>query len=238
MTSPTRIPAPPVRPRSRSLVRFVLLPTLAAFAMILLPFVARAEKADAAAPDAAAAEAPAPDAAAVVLSIQNALIDCMKSGPTTDVAARAERLRPVLDATHDLPYISRVVLGGLWSKLSDDDRKRFIDRFRELSVVSYAANFDSFGDHRFEILGVEQVKAGQELVRSVFHHGGEKTQFDYLLGLRDGRRRVINVVVDGVSDLALKRSEYADIVQAEGFEGLLKKIDAKIEDNLRGVKSR
>ena len=41
--------------------------------------------------------------------------------------------------------------------------------------------------------------------------------------------RIINIIANGVSDLALKRSEYTNILQREGFDALIAKINEKID---------
>ena len=42
--------------------------------------------------------------------------------------------------------------------------------------------------------------------------------------------RIINVVVDGISDLALKRSNYVNILNELGFDALIKELNQKISD--------
>jgi len=41
--------------------------------------------------------------------------------------------------------------------------------------------------------------------------------------------RIINIIANGVSDLALKRSEYTSILKKDGFDALIIKINEKIE---------
>jgi phospholipid transport system substrate-binding protein len=39
---------------------------------------------------------------------------------------------------------------------------------------------------------------------------------------------IVNVVAEGVSDLALKRSEYDGIIAAEGIDSLVAKLNGKV----------
>jgi len=39
----------------------------------------------------------------------------------------------------------------------------------------------------------------------------------------------MNIIADGVSDLALKRSEYTSVLSREGFDALIAKMNEKIE---------
>ena len=40
--------------------------------------------------------------------------------------------------------------------------------------------------------------------------------------------KIINILADGVSDLALKRAEYSAIIQRDGFSALLSLLEQKI----------
>ena len=41
---------------------------------------------------------------------------------------------------------------------------------------------------------------------------------------------IVNVIADGVSDLALRRAEYSRVLKNKGFDGLLDHIDGQIAD--------
>jgi len=47
---------------------------------------------------------------------------------------------------------------------------------------------------------------------------------------RDGEQwRIVNIVVDGVSDLALKRAEYGRLMDAGGFQAVLDELAQQTE---------
>ena len=59
---------------------------------------------------------------------------------------------------------------------------------------------------------------------------GEKdVKFDYMMKKKDEGWQIINIIADGVSDLALKRSDYTSVLNREGFDALIAKINEKIE---------
>lgn len=50
---------------------------------------------------------------------------------------------------------------------------------------------------------------------------GDTVSFDYVLRPNGGKWRIINIVADGVSDLALRSTQYAKLYEEKGFDGLL-----------------
>ncbi|MBM4201241.1 MAG: hypothetical protein FJ189_08135, partial [Gammaproteobacteria bacterium] len=47
---------------------------------------------------------------------------------------------------------------------------------------------------------------------------------------------IINIIVDGISDLALKKAQYTSVIDREGFDKLLDKLQTKISDYAKNNK--
>jgi len=182
--------------------------------------------------------ASAEDPAAVVERLHAALLGSMQAGGSS-VSERADSLRPVVLAAFDFETIARVVLGRAWGELAAAERSRFIEVFGELSVATYAARFKSFNGERFVTLGTDAGRRqGESLVRTHIERpasGKPPVSLQYLLkASADGSPRVVNVVADGVSDLSLKRTEYAAALKEGRFSDLIGRLEAKTSDLYAG----
>jgi phospholipid transport system substrate-binding protein len=165
----------------------------------------------------------------VVENLHTTLLAVMKDGPQIGYKGRYDRLEPVIRASFDLPFISRTVLGRYRETLNQDQRSKFIEKFSELSIATYAGNFDSYSGERFKTISEKEVSGGRILVqtRLIKSDGGE-IPLDYIFHRVDLEWRIINVIAEGVSDLALKRAEYALFLKIKGFDALLMKLNEKI----------
>ncbi|MGH6820659.1 MAG: ABC transporter substrate-binding protein, partial [Methylocella sp.] len=75
------------------------------------------------------------------------------------------------------------------------------------------------------------LKSGRLLLRYDFTAPAEKpVKFDYDVKDFNGHWQIINIIVDGISDLALKRAQYTNVIDHEGFDILLNKLTQKISD--------
>ncbi len=177
-------------------------------------------------------EAPAKETpSAVVERLQSALLDTMKEGEKLGYQGRFDKLAPVIKSTHSFPVVARVALGKNWGTLSDQQKASFLEAFTTLAVASYASNFDKFGGEKFKTVSEKPTERGQVLVRTVLTAGdGQEHKLDYVMEKKEEAWQIINVVADGVSDLALKRAEYESILAKEGFDGLMQKLTQKIND--------
>ncbi|WP_374090881.1 ABC transporter substrate-binding protein [Methylomicrobium lacus] len=170
-------------------------------------------------------------ARAVVEKFQAELIEVMKNGKTLGYAGRYDKLVKPVSESHDLVMIARVVVGKEWEKLTSEQQDKLVDVFSKLSVASYAHNFKEYGGESFVFESEEQTKRGGVVVHYLFKVPDEKShKFDYWLKEKGDSWRIINIIADGVSDLALRRSEYTTILQREGFDALIAKINEKIDN--------
>lgn len=178
----------------------------------------------------AAAEATATSPREVVETLNRALLDTLRHARELGFEGRYRKLAPVIDAAYDLPAIARVAIGSEWDKLSPAQRNGYLERFRKDTIATYAQRFDGYGGQRFEIVGEREVAAGRHEVNTVIVGGDtEPTPINYTLAQSDGRWRIINVVARGVSELALKRSQYLAVLRSEGPEALLRRLDELLQ---------
>jgi phospholipid transport system substrate-binding protein len=164
----------------------------------------------------------------VVEKLHAALLSAMKEGHKIGYQGRFDQLAPVIKSSFDMPFISRTVLGKYWETLTNEQRSRFIEAFTQQSIATYAANFDSYSGERFEMIPEKKVDSGRILVQSqLIKSDGGRVQLDYLLHRTGSQWRIVNIIAEGVSDLALKRADYSAFLKNHGFEALLKKLSEK-----------
>ena len=107
--------------------------------------------------------------------------------------------------------------------------------YRELVLATYASQFAKFGGESFETLSTRDLSDGTRLVNAKLTPGsGAPVNFDYVLREANGSWRIVNVVADGVSDLAIRASQYDKIYKASGYDGLIAQIKTQIEANRKG----
>jgi phospholipid transport system substrate-binding protein len=167
----------------------------------------------------------------VVESFQAELINVMKNGQKLGFAGRYDKLYDPVSNSHDLNKIARIIIGKEWEKLSEEQQKKLVDVFSRFSVASYAHNFKDYSGESFSFESEEETTRGGVVVHSLLAIPDDKpVKFDYMLKEKGNSWRIINIIANGVSDLALKRSEYTAILQREGFDALISKISEKIDN--------
>ena len=166
----------------------------------------------------------------VIDDFQNQLIEVMKQGKTLGFQGRYDKLDAVVRKSHDLPKIARIVVGKQWEELTPDQQTKLEAAVSQLSVSAYAYNFKDFSGESFNFVSEEETGRGGVVIHAILKIPGEKdVKFDYMMKKKDDSWQIINIIADGVSDLALKRSDYTSVLTREGFDALIAKINEKIE---------
>lgn len=160
----------------------------------------------------------------VVARLEHAIVDAMQNAPAFD--ERFERMAAIMDESFDFPRIARLALGRHWRDLDDAQRMRFRDRFRELSIATFTGRFADYRGERFEPHESVALPRGGTAVTSLLtRYDGTAIEFEYHMQRSESRWRIVNILVDGVSDLALKRAEYNSVMQERGFGALLEELE-------------
>jgi len=169
------------------------------------------------------------EATLVVEKLHSTLLAVMKDGDKIGYQGRYDHLAPVINSSFDMPFVSKTVLGKYWETFNSEQRSRFVEAFTQLSIATYAANFKGYSGERFKVISEKEVSGDRIQVQTqLIKSDGGKVQLDYLLHRTDSEWRVINVIAEGVSDLALKRADYSNFLKNKSLEALIAKLNEKI----------
>ncbi|MDE0485568.1 MAG: ABC transporter substrate-binding protein [Nitrospira sp.] len=177
------------------------------------------------------------EATHVVTELQESIMTIMKKGRDLGYTGRYQSISPMVEKSHDLDTIARLVVGRHWKELDTNQRSAFVETFKNLSIATYAGRFKDYGGEQFTILSETSLKRGnRKLVTSHFvKSDGEKISFNYILHQVHDQWKIISVSVNGVSDLALKRTEYGGILRKDGFPTLIERLKSQIDKNANGL---
>jgi phospholipid transport system substrate-binding protein len=170
---------------------------------------------------------------ATIESLQRGLVDVAAADLT--VEERYARLAPLIAATHDLEYIAALVVRRQWDTFDADQRARYLAAFARLSVMNYASRFAGVAGDSFLEPTTQSSSADSAAVASgIRARDGDEISFDYALRHSERGWRIVNIVADGVSDLALKRAEYRRILTDGSPEDLIEALGRQIDDLAKG----
>lgn len=145
---------------------------------------------------------------------------------------REEAVEGMLRDNLELETMGRFVLGPEWRKADDDQRKAYVELFSEFVVRTYSRRLGGYGGQNFEVTGTSQAgKSDAMVITSISSNDGSPpVQAGWRVKTaNDGKLKIVDVVVEGVSMLQTQRSEFDSVVRRSGLEGLLTLLREKLD---------
>ncbi|PYN49244.1 MAG: organic solvent tolerance ABC transporter substrate-binding protein [Candidatus Rokuibacteriota bacterium] len=154
--------------------------------------------------------------------------DTAKTESTARQAAdRRTEIRRLARELFDFEEVTRRTLSRHWAARSADERAEFVALFTDLLERSYVTRVEAYAGENIAYFG-EAVDASYATVRSkILTDRRSEIALDYRLHLRDGRWRVYDLQIDGVSFVSTYRSQFDRIIQAESYAALVERMRKK-----------
>ncbi|EQD75345.1 toluene tolerance family protein [mine drainage metagenome] len=165
---------------------------------------------------------------AVIQNFDQALLQAMHSGKLGGFSARYRILSPVIHNSFATKRIAQLLVGPAWSRFSPPEQTKLGILFERYTIANYASQFRRFHGETFKIIGTQPYPPYQVVVAKLFESNGHSHTFTYLMEPIQRQWKIVNIFVDGVSNIALMRSQYLYIVRKSGPEGLLHYLQSMI----------
>jgi len=142
---------------------------------------------------------------------------------------REARVRAVMNDLFDFPEIAQRVLGRHWRSLSPADRSDFVRLFRAFLEHTYLPKISLYQGERVRFVG-ESVDGELATVQAMVTLTRRRTEVpvSYRMDLRDGRWRIFDIAVEGVSFVNNYRSQFDQIIARGSFRDLTERLRQKL----------
>lgn len=192
----------------------------------------------------AAPVAAAPDAAKAMAFIRQGIartVELLRSKqmPRQEIE---QRLREELRFGFDVPEIASFALGPRRHGMTRDQERRFLHEFENFIVQTYTQRVFSIqprvsniATDVLEVTGTSPAGPDQIVVRSRINQKGARwVDIAWRLREHEDRLRIIDIIIVGISQSQVYRSEFASVARRNGgIEGLIDAMRRKNEE-LRG----
>lgn len=145
--------------------------------------------------------------------------------PHTD-STRTE-IRRIASELFDFGEVGRRALGRHWTGRSREEQAEFIALFTGLLERAYVGKIEAYSGE--QILYTSEIVDGDySVVRSRIHTKRRmEVGLDYRLHRTEGRWKVYDVLIDGVSFVSTYRSEFNRIIQLHSWDELMDRLRKK-----------
>jgi phospholipid transport system substrate-binding protein len=151
-------------------------------------------------------------------------------------AERQDRLRQVAGQAFDWTEMARRALATHWRERTPEQQQEFVRLFRDLVERTYLNRLETATQEKLDIQYVgEQVEGSRTVVKTnVLTKRNQQVPIEYRLQKVDGRWRIYDVLVEGISLVNNYRSQFNQIISSSSYDELVRKMKSRQGDELSG----
>jgi phospholipid transport system substrate-binding protein len=178
------------------------------------------------APRIVAADQPGPKEA--IQTLNATLLDAMKRADQLGYAGRYTVMEPIIKDVFAFSFMGAQSVGRYWKTLNDEQRSLFLKTYTDWSIATYAGRFDGYSGERFELVSESApVQGTVTVISKLIQSNEEPIVFSYLMRNVEDRWRVVDIQISGVSQLAMTRAQFTEVMKSKGLDGLIAMLNSK-----------
>jgi len=151
---------------------------------------------------------------------------------SASMAERNQRFERLFTENLDLDFIGKYVLGRYWRTANAQQRREFINLYRDLNVKVWSKRFDEFKGKKFIFEGTSAASNPNQVFvnTSVPMKEGKPASVKWRVYDHNGKLKIIDIIIENVSLAQTARNEYTSFIakSPKGIDGLLEHLQKKI----------
>ncbi len=149
---------------------------------------------------------------------------------------RREKMRQAVFQRFGFEEMAQSALGPYWPKRTPAEKKEFVALFSDLLERSYISKIESYTGEQKVVYTKETIDKDRASVHTeIVAKRDANVEVVYQLLRHNGSWQVYDVVIEGVSLVNNYRTQFNNIISQESYEGLVKKLKLKLEQERAAV---
>ena len=137
-------------------------------------------------------------------------------------------IRQIINEIFDWTELSKRTLARNWKKFEPEQRKEFTDLFSKLLEGVYADRLLAYSDEKVVFEKETNLPKGKvEVASHILLADGKKVPLDYRMVQKDGKWRVYDVVIEGVSMVKNYRGQFKELLSKGSPADLIETLKKK-----------
>jgi phospholipid transport system substrate-binding protein len=153
---------------------------------------------------------------------------------------REHKFHQMFVDSFDVPAIGRFVLGRYWRTASDSQKSEFLKLFEDMIVKTYNNRFTEYKGEQFVVTNTRADGDSAMVTTNVTRPGGNQpVKVDWRVLRPQGKLKIVDVVIEGVSMSVTQQQEFGSVIQRNGgqIDSLLASMRERIQMQSQAARS-
>ena len=143
---------------------------------------------------------------------------------------RRAEMKKAIGSIFDYGQMTKLSMGIHWKERNPAEQKELVKLFETLLENSYATKIESYNNEKIIYLKEDVEGDYAEVNSRVITEKGDEFSLVYRLGKEGNKWMVYDVVIEGMSLVSNYRSQFNRIIEEQGYNELVKKLQTKSEE--------
>jgi phospholipid transport system substrate-binding protein len=146
---------------------------------------------------------------------------------------RRDALREEISKVFDFEEMSKRSLGIYWRERTPQEKKEFVELFKDLLERSYIEKIEAYTDEKI-IYYDEKIEDNKyaEVKTKIVTTDKKEIPMDYKLYFNGKGWKVYDIALEGVSLVSNYRSQFSKIIRSHSYQELVKRMKSKQQEEL------
>jgi phospholipid transport system substrate-binding protein len=176
----------------------------------------------------ALAQSPLDEVKGKVAEITSVVVAAKKQ-QTLETEETKDKLWVIVDTVFDFATLSRKTLGRNWLAMNEAEKTEFVTLFRKLLGRTYLNRIKDYDNEELVFLRESFLSPENAEVYAQVESKGKPYAINFKLFSKEGKWKVYDVSIEGVSLLSNYRSQFNDFLRKNTMPDLIKKLKKKVE---------
>jgi len=141
-------------------------------------------------------------------------------------------LRTEISKVFDFEEMSKRTLGIYWKERTPQEKKEFVELFKDLLERSYSGKIESYTDEEVVYTDERIEDRYAEVKTKIITKEKKEIPIDYRLYFTGNKWKVYDVVIEGVSLISNYRTQFNKIIRTQSYQELVKRMKTKQTEEL------
>ena len=146
-----------------------------------------------------------------------------------------QRFEKLFNDALDLNFIGQFVLGRYWRTSNNEQKKAFINAYRELNIQTWSRRFDEFKGKKFVFNGTAPSNSANQIFvnSTVPMDQGAPAKVVWRVKQTGDKFKIVDIIIENVSLAITARNEYTAYIKSApgGVDDLIKDLQNKTKTN-------
>jgi len=145
-------------------------------------------------------------------------------------AEHQKRFRSIMLNSFDLNGVGKWVIGRYWRRISKSERAEYLKLFEKFIIATYSKRFRDYTKAKLQINGTTKRKNSAFVSSQINRKGSKPIRIIWKVKLANGKYKIIDIVIEGMSWVQTQRSEFVSVIRNSGgkVSGLMDALSKKI----------